>query len=275
MATTKLIPIRGNNGASILASISARNDYYTNPEKTNEKQYVSSYECNVDTASEEFVISKNLYANRTGRANTSGKGVLAYQIRQSFKPDEITPELANKIGYELALEFTKSKHQFIVATHIDKAHIHNHICFNSTNLDSDGKFNNYKNSAEVVRKISDRLCKENELSIVENPNIKGVNYFEWQERKKGTSWKSFIKNTIDEILPNCKTFDEFLKLLQKQGFEVKQGKYIAFKPPNGERFSRGKTLGNAYTETALKERLGKAKSYAVLFEDDIGNLIKV
>lgn len=213
MATTKLIPIRGNSGASILASISARNDYYTNTDKTNEKQYVSSYECGIDTASEEFVIAKNLYTNRTGRANTSGKGVLAYQIRQSFKPDEITPELANKIGYELALEFTKCKHQFIVATHIDKAHIHNHICFNSTNLDCDGKFNNYKNSAEVMRKISDRICKENELSIVKNPNLKGANYFEWQERKKGTSWKAFIKQSIDEILPNCKTFDELLEIL--------------------------------------------------------------
>lgn len=275
MATTTIIPIHGNNGASILTSISARNDYYTNPNKTNEKEYVSAYECSVDSVSEEFVISKNMYTNITGRGNTSGKGVLAYQIRQSFAPDETTPEQANEVGYQLALEFTKGQHQFIVATHVDKAHIHNHICFNSTNLDCNGKFNNRKNTYKIIQQLSDKLCKEKELSVIENPNPKGEHYHEWQKRQSGGSWKSQIKTTIDELLTKCDNYNEFLSQLKGLGFEVKQGKHISFKAPNQERFTRGKTLGNAYTETALKERLGKPKHFAVLFEDDISNLINI
>lgn len=169
MATTRLITMHANKGKTIAQSISDRTDYAINPDKTQDGEYISSYKCSPETVDTEFLLAKQKYSNITGREPQHGRDIIAYQIRQSFLPGEVTPEQANKIGYELAMRFTGGQHQFIVATHIDKAHVHNHIIFNSTTLDCTHKFNNYKDSAEVVREMSDRLCLENDLSIIENP----------------------------------------------------------------------------------------------------------
>ncbi|HCR44328.1 MAG TPA: hypothetical protein DIV41_07070, partial [Ruminococcaceae bacterium] len=177
------------------------------------------------------------------------------QIRQAFLPGEITPEQANKVGYELAMRFTGGQHQFIVATHIDKAHVHNHIIFNSTTLDCTHKFNNYKDSVEVVREISDRLCLENDLSIIENPAPKGKHYAEWKAEREGASWKAKLRETIDDILPGCVDFDHFLKRMESAEYEVKRGKYISFRAPGQQRFTRAKTLGKEYAEDVLQARI--------------------
>lgn len=156
-----------NKGKSIADCLADRTAYAKNPDKTNEGEHISSYECDPKTIQGEFLLSKRQYSDITGRQQEND--VIAYQIRQSFKPGEISPELANKTGYELGMSFTKGNHAFIVATHIDKAHIHNHIIFNSTSLDCTKKFRDFLGSGRAVRKISDRLCLENRLSIIENP----------------------------------------------------------------------------------------------------------
>jgi hypothetical protein len=155
-----------NKGKSIADCLADRTDYAKNPDKTNKGEYISSYECDPKTVQGEFLLSKRIYNDITGREQASD--VIAYQIRQSFKPGEISPELANKIGYELGMRFTKGKYAFIVATHVDKAHIHNHIIFNSTSLDCTKKFKDFLGSGRAVRKVSDRLCLEYGLSVIEN-----------------------------------------------------------------------------------------------------------
>lgn len=255
MAATCLITMHINNGKTIAQSLGDRTDYAINPDKTHDGEYVSSYECSPETVDTEFLLSKQKYSSITGREPQHGRDIIAYQIRQSFLPGEVTPEQANKIGYELAMRFTGGQHQFIVATHIDKAHVHNHIIFNSTTLDCTHKFNNYKDSAGVVREISDRLCLENDLSIIENPAPKGKHYAKWKAEREGTSWKSKLRKTIDEMLPGCTSFDHFLKRMEAAGYEVKRGKYISFRAKGQERFTRAKTLGKEYAEDVLQAKL--------------------
>ena len=255
MAATRLITMHINKGKTIAQSLGDRTDYAINPDKTQDGEYVSSYECSPETVDTEFLLSKQKYYSITGREPQHGRDIIAYQIRQAFLPGEITPEQANKLGYELAMCFTGGQHQFIVATHIDKAHVHNHIIFNSTTLDCTHKFNNYKDSAEVVREMSDRLCLENDLSIIENPAPKGKHYAEWKAEREGTSWKAKLRKTIDDVLPGCTDFDHFLQRMEKAGYEVKRGKYISFRAKGQERFTRAKTLGKEYAEDVLQARI--------------------
>ena len=195
MATTRLISMHKNKGKDCIVD---RIDYALNPAKTNDGEYVSSYECDPKTVKGEFLLSKKIYSNITGREQEND--VILYQIRQSFKPGEITPEVANKIGYELGLRFTKGNHAFIVATHIDKSHIHNHIIYNSTSLDCTRKFRDFLGTGKAVRKISDRLCLENGLSIIENSKRGKNHYGKWLEDKKPISHSEKIRQTIDKIL---------------------------------------------------------------------------
>lgn len=256
MAATNIYPIHGQKGKSIRQVLKRCYDYYTNPEKTDNKKYVSCYRCGLDSAVDEFLSVKNIYQLNTGRTRPAGKDVIGYGIRQSFKPGEITPEVANKIGYELALELTQGQHQFIVATHIDKDHFHNHIFFNSNALDCEHKFNNYKNSFQTVRNISDRICVEHGVSIIEPQEQKGEKYKEWLEKKNGTSWKAKLKNKIDFTIPTCKTFDEFLGAMRNAGYEIKiQNKNISFRAVDQDRYTRLRKLGADYTEAAIKERI--------------------
>ena len=177
MATTRIIPMHVNKGKTIAQCLTERTDYAKNPDKTEDGEYISAYACDAKTADSEFLLSKRQYRQRTGREQASD--VIAYQIRQSFKPGEVTPEEANQIGYEFAKRFTKGDHAFIVCTHTDKKHIHNHIIWNSTTLDCTRKFRNFWGSTEAVRKLSDLVCMEHRLSVIENPQPHGKSYNKW------------------------------------------------------------------------------------------------
>ena len=262
MAISKLKPRHASEGRSIAAVLAERIDYSRNPKKTNDGLLVTGYQCSPETAWQEFAVSKQIYTATTERRRAPDKDVISYLIIQSFEPGTITPEDANKLGYKLTLEFTGGQHQFIVATHIDKKHIHNHIEFNSTALDCSHKFNNIKNSFIPLRKANDRICQEFGLSIIENPEEKGKHYREWSAEKKGQSWKTLLRQTIDRILPTVSTFDEFLEGMRKEGYEVvqsKSSKLLKFRAQGQERFTRSKTLGADYTLEALCNRVGKMK----------------
>ena len=242
MAATRLIALHKNKGKSVAACLKDRTDYAQNPDKTAQGELVSSYACSPLTVDEEFLLSKRQYEQSTGRSQK--RDVIAYQIRQSFKPGEITPEEANQVGYELAMRFTKGKHAFLVATHIDRQHIHNHVLFNSTSLDGTRKFRDFFLSGLAVQRLSDQICLEHQLSVIE---IKP-----YRERLCGV---------IDTILAENPTdFEAFLSALEQQGYEIKRGKYTSVKCPRQKRFIRFKTLGEGYSEEEIKAVLtGKAK----------------
>lgn len=260
MATTRLISMHHNKGKSIADCITDRTDYAINPHKTSDGEYISSYECDPKTVQGEFLLSKRIYSDITGREQAND--VIAYQIRQSFKPGEITPELANEIGYELGMRFTKGNHAFIVATHIDKAHIHNHIIYNSTSLDCTRKFRDFLGSGKAVRKISDCLCLENGLSIIENPKRGKNHYGKWLGDKKPTSHSEKMRQTIDEILSKKPIdFNTFLSEMEQAGYLVKQGKYIAFKGKDQKKFIRLRSLGEGYSEEEIKAVISGKKPF--------------
>lgn len=260
MAISKIKPRHASEGRSIAAVLADRIDYGKNPEKTNGGLLVTGYQCSPDTAWQEFIVSKQIYTATTGRRRAPDKDVISYLLIQSFEPGTITPEDANKLGYQMALEFTGGEHQFIVATHVDKKHIHCHIEFNSTALDCSHKFNNVKNSFIPLRKINDRICQEFGLNIIEEPQDKGKHYAEWAAEKTGKSWKARLRQTIDKVLPKVSTFDEFLEAMRQEGYEVVQSKKILkFRAQGQERFTRSKTLGTDYTLEALQERIGKTQ----------------
>ena len=250
LAATRLIALHKNKGKSVAACLKSRTDYAQNPDKTNKGELVSSYECSPLTADEEFMLSKRQYELMTGRRQKSD--VIAYQIRQSFKPGEITAEEANKVGYELAMRFTKGKYAFIVATHTDREHIHNHIIYNSTALDSTRKFRDFLLSGLAVQRLSDLICLEHQLSVIE---IKP-----YRERQKRTLYppkesnRDKLCSVIDGILLDEKTanFEAFLQKLEQQGYEIKRGKHTSVKGARQKRFIRFRTLGAGYSEDEIK-----------------------
>ena len=250
LAATRLIALHKNKGKSVVACLKSRTDYAQNPEKTEQGELVSSYECSPLTVDEEFMLSKRQYELMTGRRQKSD--VIAYQIRQSFKPGEITAEEANKVGYELAMRFTKGKYAFIVATHTDREHIHNHIIYNSTALDGTRKFRDFLLSGLAVQRLSDLICLEHQLSVIE---IKP-----YRERQNRTLYPPRESNrdklcaVIDNILLNEKpaSFEGFLQKLEQQGYEIKRGKYTSVKGARQKRFIRFRTLGAGYSEDEIK-----------------------
>ena len=250
LAATRLIALHKNKGKSVAACLKSRTDYVQNPDKTQQGELVSSYECSPLTVDEEFMLSKRQYELVTGRRQKSD--VIAYQIRQSFKPGEITAEEANKVGYELAMRFTKGKYAFIVATHTDREHIHNHIIYNSTALDSTRKFRDFLLSGLAVQRLSDLICLEHQLSVIE---IKP-----YRERQKRTLYPPRENNrdklcaVIDGILLNEKPadFEAFLQKLEQQGYEIKRGKHTSVKGTRQKRFIRFRTLGAGYSEDEIK-----------------------
>lgn len=259
MAATRLIVMHQNKGKTIAQSLKDRVDYAKNGEKTDHGELVSSYACNAEIADKEFAESKREYLRLTGR---KPKGdILAYQIRQSFKPGEITPEEANRIGYETAMRFTKGNHAFIVATHIDRAHVHNHIIFNSTNLACDRKFRDYWFIALALQKLSDLICLENGLSVIEPKKPS-----EWAKRSpfpKKATFRSVICADIDAaLLQKPKDMDEFYKLLMEQGYEFKRGKNPAVRGKGQKRFIRLKSLGDGYATENLEKILSGEKEQA-------------
>lgn len=255
MAISDLLPRKAMGSKSRRQTLNDRLDYDQKEEKTEGGEYVTSYMCCPQSAADEFEMSKWLYEQNTGRSQPKGRDIIAYRILQSFKPGEISPEEANRIGYELAMAFTKGRHQFVVSTHTDKAHIHTHIEFNSTNLDCDGKFNNFKNSAFALRELNDKLCREHGLSVIEHPKGRGQRFTEKAAAKRGRSFKEQLRQTIEHLLPASKDFEDFLARMREAGYEIKQGKHIEFRAPGQTNFTRAYRLGADYTETALRERI--------------------
>lgn len=239
-----------NKGKSIQQCLKDRTDYAQNPEKTDGGILVSSYECDPKLVEEQFALAKREYQHNTGRENTSD--VIAYQIRQAFKPGEITPEEANRIGYETAMRWTKGRHAFIVATHVDKAHIHNHIIYNSTNLDCTRKFRDFHLSGVALHKVSDMVCLENGLSVItpRKPSERSKRTV-YPQRK---SYREEIRESIDICMEQKpKDMDELIKLLRKMGYEMKRGKYISLKGRDQKKFLRMRSLGAGYREQDLEK----------------------
>ncbi len=259
MATTRLISMHINKGKTIVQCLTDRTDYSKNPDKTNDGEYISAYECDPAIVDAQFLLSKRQYKSITGREQKND--VISYQIRQSFKPGEITPEEANRIGYELGMRFTKGRHAFLVATHIDKAHIHNHIIYNSTSLDCQRKFRDFRGSGLAVRKISDRLCLEHGLSIIENPKRGKKHYGKWLGDNRRPSFQENLRIAIDAALAKKPIdFDAFLRSMQQTGYEVKAGKHLAFRIAGQTKFSRLHSLGEGYSEDEIRSVIAGGKT---------------
>ena len=254
MAISNIIPRKIMRNRTRQQSMTERHDYDQKAEKTNDGELVSSYMCSPETAAEEFEISKKLYFQLTGRSQPIGRDVIMYRIIQSFKPGEISPEDANRIGYELAMKYTKGQHQFVVATHVDKAHIHTHIEINSTNLNCNGKLRDVKQSALVLRRLNDELCRAHGLSVIENPKPSAKKQKEMAAAKYGTSHKEQLRQSIDRLLSDCQGYDDFLTRMRAEGYEIKEGKMLSFRAPGWDRFTRSSKLGSNYTKEALRER---------------------
>ena len=255
MAISNISPRKIMRNRTRQQSMAERHDYDQKAEKTNNGELVSSYMCSPETAAEEFEISKQLYHQITGRSQSPDHDVIMYRVIQSFKPGEVSPEEANRIGYELAMKFTGGQHQFVVSTHVDKAHIHTHIEFNSTNLNCDGKFRDVKRSAlRVLRKLNDELCRAHGLSVIENPKPSAKKQKEMAAVKYGTSHKEQLRQTIDRVLSDCQGYDDFLAKMRTEGYEIKEGKLLSFRAPGWDRFTRSNKLGADYSREALRER---------------------
>ncbi len=236
-----------------------RIEYGLNPIKTNETNLVSTYGCDKNTAASEFAFSQAKYYSQTGR--TPKNSVLAYQIRQSFKPGEISPEVANAIGYELAERYLKGKFAFVVATHIDKAHIHNHIYFNSVSLDCNYKHRDRKRSAKDIARLSDLICIEHQLSTIDNPQHRNTSYVKWEGYTPYLSHRDLLRNDIDEIINMLpKDFDNFLELMKERDYEIKVGKHVAFKKQNQKKFIRLRSLGDGYSEDDIRLSIAEKKT---------------
>ena len=239
MAVTKIHPIKSTLKKAL--------DYIENPDKTEDKMLVSSFGCSYETADIEFEM---LLAQAIQKGNN-----LAHHLIQSFAPGEATPEQAHEIGKQLADEVLQGKYSYVLTTHIDKGHVHNHLIFCAVDMVNHRKYNSNRQSYAYIRRTSDRLCREHGLSVVQPSRDKGKSYAEWDAGRKGKSWKAKLKAAIDAVIPQAKDFDDFLRLMAAQGYEIKQGKFISFRAPGQERFTRCKTLGENYTEEAITSRI--------------------
>ena len=225
--------------------------YILNPEKTDEKLLVSSYGCASETAAREFEWTRKI-AEQKGMNPVR---IIARHVIQSFEIGEVTPELAHEIGKQFADETLGGKYEYVLTTHIDKDHVHNHLIFNAVDFVDYHVYKSYKRIYYDMREVSDRLCKENGLSVIPPSQNKGMGYKEYTEAKRGTSWKQKLKQTIDRLVITAKDYDDFLRLMQEAGYEIKTGKYISFRAEGQERFTRSKTIGENYTEERIKERI--------------------
>ena len=225
--------------------------YILNPEKTDEKLLVSSYGCASETAAREFEWTRKI-AEQKGMTPVR---IIARHVIQSFEIGEVTPELAHEIGKQFADEILEGKYEYVLTTHIDKDHVHNHLIFNAVDFVDYHAYKSYKRIYYDMREVSDRLCKENGLSVIPPSQNKGMGYKEYTEAKRGTSWKQKLKQTIDRLVITAKDYDDFLRLMQEDSNEIKTGKYISFRAEGQERFTRSKTIGENYTEERIKERI--------------------
>ena len=239
MAVTKTHPVKSTLKAAI--------DYICNPEKTDGKLLVSSYGCAAETADIEFAWT---------RRHAIDKGThLGRHLIQAFQPGEVTPEQAHEIGMELAREILGGKYEFVLTTHIDRDHVHNHLIFNAVSFTDHKHYHSNKRSYHFIRRTSDRICKEHGLSVIVPGQDRGKSYIEHQAERTGTSYKAKLRTAIDRLLPGCNDLEELLRRLQLEGYEVKRGKYISCRAPEQERFTRLKTLGADYAEESLTARI--------------------
>ena len=268
MAITKIHPIKSTLNLAI--------DYITNEEKTDEKILVSTHNCFASTAHTSFL--------KTREDNKVSGSVLARHLIQSFLPGEATPEMAHQIGLELCKKILKDEYEFVLSTHIDKGHIHNHVIFNNVNMVTGKCYQSNKKSYHQIRYQSDKICKENNLSVIDEfyesykkkYKTNGKSWYENEQSKKGTSWKSRLQFDIDRMIQQSKDWEEFLKKMAELGYEIKHGKHIAFKPKDKQRFTRAKTIGEDYTEERLKERITENQSIkAPPVKKRIGNVINM
>ena len=240
MAVTKIKPVKSTLKKAL--------DYIQNPDKTDGKMLVSSFGCSPETADIEFAFT---IAQALDRGNN-----LAHHLIQSFEPGEVDYQKAHEIGKQLADAVTKGQYEYVLTTHIDKGHVHNHIIFCAVNFVAHHKYNSNKRIYYGIRNMSDRLCRENGLSVVvPGKGSKGKSYAEYLAEKTGTSWKGKLKIAVDGLIPQVSSFEELLSRLQAAGYEIKPGKYVSCRAPGQERFTRLKTLGADYTEEAIRERI--------------------
>lgn len=268
MAITKIHPIKSTLNLAI--------SYIVNGEKTDEQILVSTHKCHQETAHTQFLRTRN-------DAGTNGT-VLARHLIQSFLPGEASPEIAHQIGLELCKKILKDEYEFVLSTHIDKGHIHNHIIFNNVNMVTGKCYQSNKKSYHQIRYQSDKLCKENNLSVIDEfyeiykrkYKTNGKSWYENEQSKKGTSWKSRLQFDIDRLIKQSKDWEEFLKKMAGLGYEIKHGKHISFKPKDKQRFTRAKTIGEDYTEERLKDRITENQSIKSPFvKKRIGNVINM
>ena len=281
MATTRLMPLHTGKGRAVGQAISAIIDYTENPQKTDGGRLITSWQCDSRIADAEFLFTKNQYIQKTGRVRGEDN-VIAYHLRQSFVPGEITPEDANRLGCELAKRFTKGNHAYIVCTHIDKAHIHNHVIWNSTALSQTRKFRNFWGSSRAVRRLNDTICIENGYSIVENPKRHGKSYNKWLGDKKKPSHRERICTAIDDALAQKPdSFEALLELLRQAGYEVKGKKVPSLLGGKQKKSIRMDTLGDGYTPADLRAVIAGEKAHTprksaaapVKLEKRSGNLL--
>ena len=255
------MPLHTGKGRTVGTAIEDIIDYVKNPEKTDLGKLITSWQCDSRTADAEFLLSKQQYIKKTGRVRGEDD-VIAYHLRQSFRPGEITPDEANRLGCELARRFTKGNHAFIVCTHIDKAHIHNHIIWNSTALDETRKFRNFWGSTRAIRRLNDTICIQNGYSIVENPKAKGKSYDKWLGDQKKPSHRERICFAIDDALAkNPDSFDALLELLHQAGYDIKQGKVPSLRGSEQRNYIRMDTLGAGYSPDELRAIIAGTRTH--------------
>ncbi|HGA2412141.1 TPA: relaxase/mobilization nuclease domain-containing protein [Streptococcus agalactiae] len=268
MAITKIHPIKSTLNLAI--------SYIVNGEKTDEQILVSTHKCHESTAHTQFLRTRN-------DSGTKGT-VLARHLIQSFLPGETSPEIAHQIGLELCKKILKDEYEFVLSTHIDKGHIHNHIIFNNVNMVTGKCYQSNKKSYHQIRYQSDKLCKDNNLSVIDEfyesykrkYKTNGKSWYENEQAKRGSSWKSKLQFDIDRLIKQSKDWEEFLKKMAELGYEIKHGKHIAFKPKDKQKFTRAKTIGEDYTEERLRERITENQSIkAPPVKKRIGNVINM
>ena len=261
MATTRLIPLHTGKGRNFSKAIRNVIGYVSNPKKTHQGELVTGFGCNPETADGEFLLMKREYIAQTGRLR--GKDdVIAYHLRQSFVPGEITPEEANRIGCELAKRFTHGQHAYVVATHEDRRHVHSHIIFSAVNLDCDRKFRDFLGSGRALGRLSDTLCVENGLSIIEKPQHTTLTYDKWLGDRAKQPQREEMRATIDEIMrQKPESFDALLSVLREKGWEIKHGKRMSARAPGQVRFKRLDSLGEEYSEKTLRAALDERREW--------------
>ena len=260
MAVTKLLALHIHKGKTAARCYKKQISYLVNPEKTGDGEYVTSFACDPATAAAEYENARLTYLRLTGRRRSDE--VIAYQLIQSFKPGEITPEEANRVGCELAARFLKGNHAYVVATHTEKEHIHNHITFCAVTLDQTHKFRNFLGSGKALGRLSDQICLEHRLSVITNPRYRDSHYDRWLGDKVKLTSRDQLRTAIDEMLQkNPDGFDALMRLLEEAGWRIKHGKQISLCAPGGKRYMRMDTLGEAYSEQALREVLSGKREH--------------